>query len=296
MQIKKVNSLSKKERSEIEYLLADCRRAEGIHLSFPYDDLSSVHLLWENDSSAAGRALSAVLGLIIPQNEDFDEPAECFAFTHPSRRRQGLFTALLDAVEEEIEDYELLFAVDHTSPGALHTLESLGAEEASTEYLMEYNLAETAAAPALFSQSSRLFCLETEEIPGTIRYDFFLRGSVSPETTDEAAFSPTISAEPALSAAVPAEPAFSATGPAEPAALCRTMNFGSRACFYDFVVEERLRGAGLGREAFLLVLDSLRKKHCSGVFLHVTADNLSAVSLYKKTGFRISETLSYYLY
>ena len=55
------------------------------------------------------------------------------------------------------------------------------------------------------------------------------------------------------------------------------------------------RGKGYGKAFFLQVLKSLQE-NTSTVTLQVSGNNTVALNLYKKTGFRITETLSYYLY
>lgn len=79
-------------------------------------------------------------------------------------------------------------------------------------------------------------------------------------------------------------------------AACHTIRYGTSACFYGFSVRPALRGRGIGSGALSHVLTFLAQEGVRLVFLHVSGDNLPAVSLYKKAGFRITETLSYYLY
>lgn len=50
-----------------------------------------------------------------------------------------------------------------------------------------------------------------------------------------------------------------------PAAVCRTVSFGSKICFYGFLVEETLRGQGFGEEA-LLACCILRNRNASSLF------------------------------
>ena len=61
-------------------------------------------------------------------------------------------------------------------------------------------------------------------------------------------------------------------------------------------VRPALRRRGIGSRALSHVLAFLAREGVRLVFLHVSGNNLPAVSLYKKAGFRIAETLSYYLY
>ena len=68
------------------------------------------------------------------------------------------------------------------------------------------------------------------------------------------------------------------------------------ACLFEVEIAEPLRGRGLG-EAMIRKLQALVPAlGISTITLQVSGDNLPALGLYKKTGFRIAETLSYYLY
>ena len=65
---------------------------------------------------------------------------------------------------------------------------------------------------------------------------------------------------------------------------------------YGFEIQENLRGHGYGKQMLLQVLFDLAVKKSMPVRLQVSGDNIPAMELYKKTGFRITETLSCYLY
>ena len=67
-------------------------------------------------------------------------------------------------------------------------------------------------------------------------------------------------------------------------------------CFYGFRVHDLCRGLGIGEAAFYLVLNDLIARGCTRIVLHVSSDNYPALSIYKKAGFRITETLSYFMY
>lgn len=265
MEIKHTTHLSAEEICALKKLYEACRQAEPLTLSFPCEEFSSSYLLYEESTSPVP---VAVLGLIFPefpeQDADTDSEsgasADCFALTHPDWRRKGCFSSLLDAAEAEIDAYDLLFLSDGRSADALAALNALEAEKLSEEYRMDYDLTNHVCPKDQRQDAFRLTAKMTEEDPQTCRYDFFLSGE------------------------------------AEPIACCRTIVSGTHVCFYDFLVQEAVRGQGLGEEALLLVLDSLCRQHCEGVYLHVSGSNLPAVSLYQKTGFRISETLLLFLY
>lgn len=67
-------------------------------------------------------------------------------------------------------------------------------------------------------------------------------------------------------------------------------------CLHDVAVEEGFRGRGLAGAMIGEMLRELRGYPFRRVILHVSGGNAPAVALYKKAGFRITETLSYFLY
>lgn len=259
MQIVKTNRLTVHQKKEIGLLVDECRSLHSIKISFPFEDGSLFFLAYEE--CAAGPVLVCALALIMPETDDFDETAECLAFTHPSFRNKGYFSAVFEEAGAEFEEMNLLIPVDGQDPAVIPVLESLGAEYDSCEYRMELALScpfpNNAAAPSC----RRLVCRSVNGPDSSVSYSF----SLAEETS-------------------------------HPIAFCRTASFGSNICLYSFLVEEGYRGRGLGEEALLSVIEILRSRGNEVLFLHVSGDNDAAVSLYKKTGFRITETLSYYLY
>lgn len=259
MQLIKTSRLTGRQVSEINQLILDCKALHPIQLSFPFEDGSVFFLAYEYEQEGTA-VLASVLALIMPNMEDSDDTFECLAFTRPLYRGKGYFSALFEAAEDLFEDVNLLFPCDGKDEDAILTLKSLGAEFDSCEYKMELSLSdeETADAPG---SNGRLSCRTRQEDDGSTAYTFFLSEDDS-----------------------------------RPAAVCRTAAFGSKICFYGFLVDEALRGQGIGREALLTVVRTLRRQKAASLFLHVSGGNQRAVNLYKKTGFRITETLSYYLY
>ncbi|WP_294150802.1 GNAT family N-acetyltransferase [uncultured Clostridium sp.] len=258
MQIIKTDRLTVQQEKEIGHLVDECRSLHPIRTSFPFEDGSVFFLAYEECTSSIP-VLVCALALIMPETDDFDETAECLAFTHPSFRKKGYFSAVFDEAGAEFEEISLLIPVDGQDPAVLPVLEAIGAEYDSCEYRMELALSGPNEPTALSGR--RLVC----------------RSVNGPDSSVSYSFSP-------------------AADESRPIAVCRTASFGANVCLYSFLVEEDYRGRGLGEEALLSVIEILRRQGNSVVFLHVSGDNNAAVNLYKKTGFRITETLSYYLY
>ena len=77
------------------------------------------------------------------------------------------------------------------------------------------------------------------------------------------------------------------------AGTCRILPYGSgRFYLYHLEITESFRSRGFGRALLFGVLNSLPSR--SRVILQVSSENTAALSLYKKTGFGITKTLSYY--
>ena len=100
---------------------------------------------------------------------------------------------------------------------------------------------------------------------------------------------------PAFSMEVDVPGHFTARIHGREAGVCSIMNSGPSVYLWGLEIRSRFRGKGYGKAFFLQVLKKLEQKAPS-VLLQVSGDNTAALNLYKKTGFRIVETLSYYLY
>lgn len=85
-------------------------------------------------------------------------------------------------------------------------------------------------------------------------------------------------------------------GEGTPVGTARAACYETSVCLHDFEMAPAVRGRGLGREALCLFISRIRDAGFDTLFLHVSGSNQTAVNLYQKTGFRITETLSFYLY
>ncbi len=260
MQIIKTDRLTVQQEKEIGHLLDECRSLHPLRISFPFKDGSVFFLAYEECASSVP-VLVCALALIMPETDGFDETAECLAFTHPSFRKKGYFSAVFDEAGAEFEETSLLIPVDGQDPAVVPVLETIGAEYDSCEYRMELCLSCPCPQKGLVPSGRLLVCRSVENLDSTVSYSFSLAADES-----------------------------------HPIAACRTASFGANVCLFAFLVEEDFRGRGLGEEALLSVIEILRSRGNAVLFLHVSGDNDAAVNLYKKTGFRITETLSYYLY
>ena len=263
MQLHKVSSLNASQVEQIKKLVHACTAADGTRLSFPFDD-ADLFLFFEHD----GRIVSAIA--FIPMD---DLLYECSAFTDPEFRGQGLFSELLDeGIEELPEDSELMFYTDQKNTAAAAVLESIGAELDSKEHMMEL-------LPENFSIAA---CLITAR---------------RPDQTESAAAS--LESDPEID--IHAETLnIDGTETLRFQSAHAVINFSvfpSHYYLYGFEVEKSCRGMGYGTKFLHAVLARLLRGNAARpVLLQVSGSNAPALTLYKKTGFQITETLCCYLY
>lgn len=239
-------TLTTEQKKEITALVDICRHKESLTLSVPLEDGLEYFLFYDN-----GQLLS-VLFLFFPEQTT----CECGAFTNPSFRQNGYFSALLEDAVDFIEACEeasnlqidLCFLSDGHSSSAKAALQAIGAVYWYSEYGMERLLSSSDS-----SFHSHLSIKDAGEDLYTASLDDQLIG---------------------ISMIIPS---------------------GDSVYFYGFEIKEPYRGKGHG-QTFLLGMLALLAQNYLRISLQVSSQNSAALSLYQKTGFRITETLSYYLY
>lgn len=284
MKITSVSELYPSQKEKIQSLVDRCHDFDGPFLSFPFEDAS--YFLYIDGCSDPSRSIASLCREAAPQPCPVSSPDsrsgciaamaltvcgedawECSAFVQPDFRRQGLFSALLDqAIDLLPEESDLYFLIDSSTEAAGAVLELLGAELVSKEHMMELSL------------------------------DDFLRQE--PELAMKSyaeEFSPA-KAEGGFSAAVSEDCSSSQ--------LCYRSSFGqvsislhSDGCYlYGFEILPEFRRQGHGTRFLFETLTDLAVRNLFPVRLQVSGSNQAALSLYKKTGFRITETLLSFLY
>lgn len=183
---------------------------------------------------------------------------ECAAFTDPDFRRQGIFSGLLTHALEALDETDLLFQIPEACESAKEVMNHLQAEKTSTEYQMELILS---ARPNPVPSQENGFSL------------------VPIQNTDEG------------------ETQIQFCQNHQAVGSCKLYSMSGHAvCLHHVEIADPLRGQGLGSRFLALLLTFLSENNIRKVLLHVASDNLPALSLYEKAGFRITETLHCYLY
>lgn len=235
-------------------------------VSFP-DSEDTVYL-----TARDKHTLAAVLALTPCGDHTF----ECAAHTAAHFRRQGIFSELLSrALEELPEESELLFYIRPTDEDSVRTMEAIGAEKISAEHMMELE------KPAPHAPAGVTCPDDTTAQTGAA-----LRGGIAgpagtPALTVSAASSPE--GEPEL--LYESEYGF-----------VRIASRSRGSYLYGLEISEAERGKGHGTRFLSAVLSDLDSRGLFPVRLQVSGENTPAMALYKKTGFRIIETLLCYLY
>ncbi len=293
MNLIQTNSLSARQAEQILALLNECQKTQPIHISFPFEDGNCFLLLLDESET-----LAAIMGMILPPDGSSDEePVECIAFTRPSLRRRGYFAALLEKACDISGEHDILFPVDPESADTAATMKAIHADRVDQEYQMKWDFdpaAERFDSPMVEKRPLTFTCTSAPE--GDVNE------SVDPDSCWDC-FHSADDPDPAVTILTyefletPPDPMCS------PAAVCMArmqpvpdVPGTFHACFYGFRVHDLCRGLGIGEAAFCLVLNDLIARGCTRIVLHVSSDNYPALSIYKKAGFRIIETLSYFMY
>lgn len=202
--------------------------------------------------------LSSALSLFFPENG----LCECMAVTHPDKRRKSLFTQLLEEALSVLERYEEEqgITIDFcflTDGRCADTQLVLKALEAEFWY-SEYIMVLSLSSAYLRSAHQFANCrIRLRQTDGDI---------------------------------------YEILSDREPVGICHVICENSTAYFYGFEIQPDQRRRGYGLAALSCLFSHLTSLGIQAVSLQVSGQNQPALSLYEKTGFQITETLSYYLY
>lgn len=183
---------------------------------------------------------------------------ECAAFTHPSYRQNGYFTVLLDDALDFIDDYE-----------ETHNLQ--------TDFCFLSDGLSPAAASALQALGAEYWYSEYG-MERTLSEDDRLCQATLPLSVEDAG-----------------DHLYTAALRDQVIGVCMVIPNGDCVYLYGFEIKEAYRHKGCGQN-FLLGMLSLLSYDYRRISLQVSGRNTAALSLYRRTGFHITETLSYYLY
>ncbi len=274
MRLIHTDTLTDCQKEAVRALADACRKAEPITLSAPTEDGLDYYLVYEDgDEDSALLAVSFLF--FVPQDEE--EPSSVYtceysAFVHPKHRRKGYFTAMLNAALETADAFEqaqdcsvdFCFLTDEKSPDASAVRKAIGAEYWYSEYKMERALRDG----------------DREYIP-----------AVQIRAAD---------ADTGQTAAAPLSGLFTASLNGEIIGTCALLPVTGGTYLYAFQIRDSYRSEGHGKDflrgMLALIAETAGCAPEHTVSVQVSGLNYIARNLYKKTGFRETEALSYYIY
>lgn len=200
-----------------------------------------------------------------------DDSFECVPFVYPDLRKKGIFSSILAAACEEGQipgEGSVYFSCGAENKLWKNVLEHIGAEHAWDEYMMERELTgfETMANE---KAADMLYCRILENTDSTTWQAVGSRSLLTQNTAEN------------LTA---------------PEVTCFLSPQGNSVYLYSLEVLPELRNKHLGTAFLSVLLPQLAKKGFKTIKLQVSSENLPAMALYKKTGFCITQTLSFYEY
>ncbi len=303
-----LSRLNPAQRKRISALCGDCRQAEPIQLTLPLPEAGEeltderFFLLYEQ-----GRLVS-LLHLFYPDGQ----VGELIGFTHPEFRRKNYFTKLLSLAVDYAEQLglkQLYLISDGNSSDAREALKALELEEEYAEYMLEKPLTSASRGadssygprqPSLASEPRQL-SPTSEPRPLSLASDarrLSVSESVSPIPE---LFSEIFSVDREQCDAYLADIGFDDHISTYVLKLDKLLIgqaqltvIGDMAYLSGFGILPAYRSRGYG--AFFLrelerILDG---QSLSRLTLQVSSQNKTALSLYRKDGFRELETLRYY--
>ena len=263
--------LTRRERAQVEALIARCRDAEPLTVSFPFEEPDTRYFLAEADADGEQAVTSGALALGRLGQDEY----AVVAFTDPAFRRQGIFKKLLESARRSIPSSGgtapfFTFSADKESESAHAALSAAGAEQTGEELEMVLDLT-----------------------------GYTVPGSDSPEgeSPKESAFR-FLRTAPSGEGVIAYE-AVPADTPEEekprPVFRVYLLPMKEKACFLHRIATRKdLIGTGVASEVFPEFLKLLKNSGYNTARLQVNGANTPAVKLYENAGFKETTRLCTY--
>ncbi len=283
MKILQLHELNKHQKSDIEVLVQECLKADGLKRTIYLDNdmnffenLDSFYLLYN------GRRLVSVLAIYEP----LEEEAEITAYTLPTERKRGFFKTLFYKALKELLRfglYRILFVVEPRSESGLSAIKACKANYFKSEYLLLFRFHGTKEEQNSLIElkeitgekqeeavdlSSKIFCTDTEETRGVIE----------------------------LALNTQYMNCYGACLDGHLVGICNVSYGQEKASIFGFGIAPDLQGKSYGRLFLQQVMNMIHKKGIKSVTLHVGSENTRAYSLYTSVGFTVQTQYDYYEY
>ncbi len=181
---------------------------------------------------------------------------ECGVFIHPDHRKKGLCSSILNQALEYVEQYEKK-------------------RNCQTDFCFLTDPATPSATAVMEALEAEYWYSEYKMVRKLNKKDSLYTPSLCIRETEDGIYTASLDGRIIGS--------------------CAVLPSGQELYLYAFQIEETFQGQGYGKD-FLLGMLALLSSKGGQVSIQVSGQNYIARSLYKKTGFQTSESLSYYLY
>jgi ribosomal protein S18 acetylase RimI-like enzyme len=214
---------------------------------------------------------------------DAGAEAEVCGMVHPAHRRARIGSGLLEAATEAAATggrASILVICEDAAPIAGDWMRRRGATLSQSEHRMLLALHRSATPPGPTATLRRVDAGERQAVARILSEGFAEAASAI-----EARL-----ARPALSAG---DETLVAYAGGALIGTARLVHLPTRSMIYGFVVDSALRGQGHGGAMLRATLERLRARGVNEVGLEVDPDNIAAVRLYARFGFRVVTTYRY---
>lgn len=181
----------------------------------------------------------------------------------------------LIAYAKEKEAKQLLFICDRNDQLICKKLKSIGLEPSFSEYRMELDVASYVAATVTEVSLRRAEKTDSDYING-LDQDAF--GAAGPMSADDM------------------QNTYIVMRNEKAVGKLRIDENDGNYGIYGLIIEDAMRGQGIGGQAMSLILSELISLDATRIYLEVDSGNPSAFHLYKKLGFKIMSEFLYYPY
>lgn len=285
MKILQLHKLNKQQIKDVEALVLECLRADGLERTLYLDNdinfyinLNSFFLLYEE------QRLVSVLVIFEPVEEE----AEISAYTLPSERKKGHFKALFQTAQKELLRFDLnrvLFVIEPKSQSGLAALKALKANYGKSEYLMIYKLQDKKS--------------ELDSFKTLVLKELFIEGLEAAADLSSRIFHTDLEeAQDVIAISMNSKymKCYGAYAKTKLIGICNISYGAEQASIFGFGILPDYQGKGYGRQFLKQIINQIQEKGYQAVTLHVGSENNPAYSLYKSEGFVIQTQYDYYEY
>lgn len=270
------SGLTPAQHQAVVALRHDCEAAQPIDLKLELaraDASTSVNTLLAYE----GAQLLGYCGI------DAGAEAEVCGMVHPAHRRARIASRMLDATVDAAAAggrASILVICEDAAPIAIAWMERRGATLSQSEHRM---LLAPNSAASLPGPTVTLRRMDAGERPAVARI-------LSLGFDEEA---PAIEERLARSALSGGDETLVAFAGGNLVGTTRLIHSPQRSMIYGFVIDDAVRGQGFGGAMLRATLERLNERGVTEVGLEVDPDNIAAVRLYTRFGFRVVTTYRY---